>query len=63
MNTLGKKRDDLIGQTGSYTRTFTIIDAHDGEGFGGKPAPVQIRISNNMGETFWTELDDDISLD
>ncbi|ODB61387.1 hypothetical protein [Paenibacillus polymyxa] len=58
-----KQRTDLIGQTGSYTRTFTVVDAKEGEDFKGRPTPVQIRISDNMGNTFWTELDDDISLD
>jgi hypothetical protein len=58
VNTLGEKpRTDLIGQTGSYTRTFTIIDATEGK-YG-----VDIRVTDNMGNTFWTTLDDDISLD
>jgi hypothetical protein len=51
-----KKRDDLIGQTGSITRNFTIIDAKEGR-FG-----VDIRVRDDRGEEYWTSLED-VSLD
>lgn len=51
-----KKRTDLIGQTGSVTRNFTIVDALE------YPTGVSIRVSDDMGEEYWTGLDD-IDLD
>ena len=52
-----RKRLDLIGQTGSITRRIEIIDAKEG------PHGVDVRIRDSMGDEYWTELDDDISLD
>ncbi|TVX93011.1 hypothetical protein [Paenibacillus agilis] len=54
-----KKRDDLIGQTGSITRNFEIIGAREYEG-----GSVEIRIRDNMGNEYWTSMEDElISLD
>jgi hypothetical protein len=47
---------ELIGQTGSTTKRITVIDAKKGK-YG-----VDVRVSDNMGETYWTGLED-IDLD
>ncbi|WP_163979968.1 hypothetical protein [Paenibacillus alvei] len=52
-----RRRDDLIGQTGSITRTIKIVDAKESE------HGVAVRISDSMGNVYWTDLDEDISLD
>lgn len=51
-----KTRTDLIGQTGSITRNIKIVDAKE------YPTGVSIRVSDNMGEEYWTSLED-IDLD
>lgn len=53
----GIKRTDLIGQTGSITRGFKVIDAIECNG------EVSIRVVDSMGNEFSTLLDDDVSLD
>lgn len=50
--TEGKARPDLIGVTGSVTRNITVIDARE------YPTGVSIRVSDNMGEEYWTDLED-----
>lgn len=57
MNNESKPRPDLIGATGSVTRRIEVLDAKESD-WG-----VEIRISDNMGNTYWTSLDEDISLD
>ncbi len=52
------KAADLIGTTGQYIRNFTIVDAKDGD-----HGTVDIRVSDDMGNVFWTELDESVSLD
>ncbi|WP_163979970.1 hypothetical protein [Paenibacillus alvei] len=52
-----RRREDLIGQTGSITRRIEIVDAKESE------HGVSIRISDSMDNIYWTELDGDISLD
>ncbi|MCY9539158.1 hypothetical protein M5X00_29415 [Paenibacillus alvei] len=52
-----RKREDLIGQTGSITRRIEIVDAKESE------HGVSIRISDSMGNVYWTDLDEEISLD
>ncbi|MGW8956636.1 hypothetical protein [Paenibacillus sp. NPDC055715] len=47
---------DLIGQTGSTTKRIKVIDAKKGK------HGVDVRVSDNMGETYWTGLED-IDLD
>lgn len=47
-----KKRTDLIGLNGSITKEFTIIDALE------YPTGVSVRVEDNMGEEYWTSLDD-----
>lgn len=47
-----KTRTDLIGQTGSITRNFTIVDAKE------YPTGVDVRVSDSMGEEYWTGLED-----
>ena len=51
-----KKRDDLIGQTGSITRQITIIDAKE------YPTGVSVRVRDENGEEYSTGLED-IELD
>ncbi|MED4914343.1 hypothetical protein [Parageobacillus thermoglucosidasius] len=51
-----KTRTDLIGLTGSVTRRITIIDAKE------YPTGVSVRVSDETGEEYWTELED-IELD
>ena len=56
------KREDLIGQSGSITRRFEIIDANEYDINGVKST--SIRVSDDMGNEYWTTLEDnDISLD
>lgn len=56
------KREDLIGRTGSVTRQIEIIDAKEYNTNGIKS--VNVRVSDNFGNEYWTTLeDDDISLD
>ncbi|WP_200893543.1 hypothetical protein [Paenibacillus terrae] len=55
---MGMKRDDLIGRTGSITRSITVVDATECE-----DGTVDVRIQDSMGNEYSTELDDDISLD
>ena len=52
----GKVRTDLIGQAGSVTRQLTIVDAKE------YPTGISVRVLDNMGEEYWTELED-IDLD
>lgn len=47
-----KTRHDLIGQTGSITRSVEIIDAKETE------HGVSVRASDNVGEVYWTDFDD-----
>lgn len=48
----GKKRTDLIGQTGEVTRTFKVIDAVE------YPTGVSVRVSEDgTGEEYWTGLE------
>ncbi|WP_198512474.1 hypothetical protein [Bacillus sp. mrc49] len=47
-----KTRTDLIGQTGSVTLKLTIVDAKE------YPTGTEIRVSDNMGEEYWTGFDD-----
>ncbi|EJP81275.1 hypothetical protein [Bacillus cereus] len=47
-----KARPDLIGQTGSITRSIEIIDAKETE------HGVSVRVSDNVGEVYWTDLND-----
>ncbi len=47
-----KTRHDLIGQTGSITRSVEIIDAKETE------HGVSVRVSDNVGEVYWTDFDD-----
>ncbi|QSB48796.1 hypothetical protein [Parageobacillus toebii] len=56
MNEQPKTRTDLIGSTGSITRRVTIIDAKE------YPTGVSVRVSDEMGEEYWTDLED-IELD
>ncbi|WP_340373728.1 hypothetical protein [Peribacillus sp. FSL E2-0218] len=51
-----KTRTDLIGKTGSVTRKLTIVDAKE------YPTGTEIRVSDNMGDEYWTGLED-IDLD
>lgn len=46
------ERPDLVGATGSYTRHFKVVDAKE------YPTGVSVRISDDMGEEFWTGLED-----
>lgn len=52
-----RKREDLIGLEGSVTRRIKVIDAKEG------PLGIDLWVSDTMGNEYWTELDDDISLD
>jgi hypothetical protein len=47
-----KKRTDLIGQTGTRTTQVEIIDAKEYE------TGVSVQVSDNMGEVYWTDLDE-----
>ncbi|HHY0836428.1 TPA: hypothetical protein ACVW80_002356 [Bacillus thuringiensis] len=47
-----KSRPDLIGQTGTITRNIEIIDATESE------HGVSVRVSDNVGEVYWTDLQD-----
>ncbi|KEK22499.1 hypothetical protein [Bacillus gaemokensis] len=51
-----KKREDLIGDTGTITKSFTVVDAQEGS------HGVDVRVRESGGEEYWTSLDD-ISLD
>lgn len=48
----GKTRPDLIGQTGSITTTFKIIDAKE------YPTGVSIRVQDSKGDEYWTDIED-----
>ncbi|MDG0875977.1 hypothetical protein L5D93_27625 [Paenibacillus thiaminolyticus] len=52
-----RKREDLIGQQGSVTPRIEVIDAKEG------PFGVDIRVLDSVGNEYWTEMDEDISLD
>lgn len=47
-----KTRHDLVGQTGFITRNIEIIDAKETE------HGVSVRVSDNVGEVYWTDFDD-----
>ncbi|MFS0784750.1 hypothetical protein [Bacillus sp. 1P06AnD] len=47
-----KTRTDLIGQTCSITRNFTIVDAKE------YPTGISVRVADSMGEEYWTGLED-----
>lgn len=47
-----KTRKDLINQTGSITRKIKIVDAKE------YPMGVYVRVSDNMGEEYWMELEE-----
>ncbi|WP_179191708.1 hypothetical protein [Bacillus thuringiensis] len=49
---VAKTRDDLIGQTGTITRNIEIIDATETK------HGVSVRVSDNVGEVYWTDLND-----
>lgn len=49
-------RHDLIGQTGQITRNVEIVDAKE------SPGGVSVRVSDNVGNEYWTDLED-VSLD
>jgi hypothetical protein len=51
-----KKREDFIGLTGTRTLSLKIIDARI------YPTTVAIRVQDNLGDEYWTELED-IDLD
>jgi hypothetical protein len=58
-----KSREDLVGLTGSYTRTFEIIEAKEYVYESGNLGGVEVRISDDMGNTFWTSYDNALSMD
>ncbi|MCM3487861.1 hypothetical protein M3689_00920 [Alkalihalophilus marmarensis] len=47
-----KVRKDLIGTTATRTLDLKIVDAHEYE------EGVSIRVVDNMGEEYWTGLED-----
>jgi len=51
-----KKREDLIGETGTRTTEVEIIDAKEYE------TGVSVQVSDNVGEVYWTDLEN-IDLD
>ncbi|MGN7359983.1 hypothetical protein ACTHPF_26760 [Paenibacillus sp. SAF-054] len=53
-----KTRRDLIGRKGTVTRQIEVIDAQQHE-----DGTVDILVSDNMGNTYWTEMDGEIDLD
>jgi hypothetical protein len=52
MDIQSKQRPDLIGLKGSITREITVIDAQEYE------SGISIRVTDNMGEEYWTSLED-----
>jgi hypothetical protein len=52
MQIQSKQLPELIGLKGSITREITIVDAQEYE------TGVSIRVSDNMGEEYWTSLED-----
>ena len=53
-----KTRHDLIGRKGTVTRQIEILDAQEAP-----DGTVDVLVSDNMGNTYWTELDGEIALD
>lgn len=54
---MSKERKDLVGLTGTVTRNITVLEAKEHE-----DGTVDIYVNDNMGNTYWTELDGDIDL-
>lgn len=52
LNSEPKTRDDLIGLKGMITRNVTVVDAKE------YPTGVSIRVCDDMGEEYWTDLED-----
>lgn len=53
-----KTRWDLIGAKGTVTRQIEVLDAQEAP-----DGTVDIYVSDNMGNTYWTELDGEIKLE
>ncbi|WP_170287174.1 hypothetical protein [Paenibacillus faecis] len=53
-----KTRNDLIGCKGTVTRQIEVLDAQEAP-----DGTVDIYVSDNMGNTYWTLLDGEIDLD
>ncbi|GIP25509.1 hypothetical protein J23TS9_06390 [Paenibacillus sp. J23TS9] len=53
-----KTRKDLIGLKGTVTRQIEVMDAQQHE-----DGTVDILVSDNMGNTYWTGMDGEIDLD
>ncbi|MEX3713617.1 hypothetical protein ABFV99_14585 [Cytobacillus horneckiae] len=51
-----KARPDLVGQTATVTRNLTIVDAEE------YSTGISVRVQDEMGDEYWTGLDD-IDLD
>jgi len=53
-----KTRRDLIGRKGTVTRQIEVLDAQEAQ-----DGTVDIYVTDNMGNTYWTELDGEIELE
>ncbi|MDQ0268921.1 hypothetical protein [Cytobacillus purgationiresistens] len=50
--TESKARPDLVGQTATVTRNLTIVDARE------YSTGISVRVQDEMGDEYWTGLDD-----
>jgi hypothetical protein len=59
----GQQRPDLIGLEAAKYISIKIIDAHETIKLDGTPGSTQIKVTDSMGNTYWTEMDDDVCFD
>lgn len=53
-----RTRHDLIGRKGTVTRRIEVLDAQEAP-----DGSVDIYVSDNMGNVYWTEMDGEIDLE
>ncbi|MCA4755543.1 hypothetical protein [Paenibacillus glucanolyticus] len=53
-----RTRHDLIGRKGTVTRQIEVLDAQEAP-----DGTIDILVSDNVGNTYWTEKDGEIELD
>lgn len=54
---MAKERKDLIGLKGTVTRRIEVLEAKEQE-----DGTVDIRVTDGVGNVYWTELDESIDL-
>lgn len=52
-----KKREDLIGKTGTMTKQFDVLDASESK------QGISLFVVDSEGDKYWVAMDQDIQLD